>query len=87
MTIIDSCMSFMQTDPARSHQIIDSVCNAKLMSPQRCDYYHAMVVYEGEENRDSALAICNRLLDEGKFGDDKFLRRKSACLPQTSPSP
>lgn len=80
MTIIDSCMSFMQTDPARSHQIIDSVCNAKLMSPQRCDYYHAMVVYEGEENRDSALAICNRLLDEGKFGDDKFLEEEICVL-------
>lgn len=80
MTIIDNCMSFMQTDPARSHQIIDSVCNAKLMSPQRCDYYHAMVVYEGEENRDSALTICNRLLDEGKFGDDKFLEEEICVL-------
>lgn len=80
IAIIDSCMSFMQTDPARSHQIIDSICNAKLMSPQRCDYYHAMVVYNGEENRDSALAICNRLLDEGKFGDDKYLEEELCVL-------
>lgn len=35
--IIDSCMSFMETDPARSHHVIDSVCNAKLMSPLRCN--------------------------------------------------
>ncbi len=77
---MDSCMSFMQTDPKRSHQIIDSVCNAKLMSPQRCDYYHAMVVFNGEEKQDSALAICNRLLDEGKFGDDKFLEEELCVL-------
>ena len=80
ISIIDSCMSFMQTDPARSHQIIDSVCNAKLMSPQRCDYYHATVLYEGEENRDSALAICNKLLDERKFGDDKYLEEELCVL-------
>lgn len=80
ISIIDSCMSFMQTDPARSHQIIDSVRNAKLMSPQRCDYYHAVVVYNGEENQDSALVICDRLLDEGEFGDDKFLEEELCNL-------
>ncbi len=77
---MDSCMSFMQTDPARSHQIIDSVCNAKLMSPQRCDYYHATVLFNGDENHDSALSICNKLLDEGKFGDDKFLEEELCVL-------
>lgn len=80
IAVIDSSMSFMQTDPARSHHIIDSVCKAKLMSPQRCDYYHAMVVYNGEENGDSALAICDRLLDEGKFGDDSFLEEELCVL-------
>ena len=80
IAIMDSCMGFMQTDPVRSHQIIDSVCNAKLMSPQRCDYYHAMVVYEGEENNDSALAICNKLLNEGKFGDDNYLEEELCVL-------
>lgn len=80
IAIIDSCMSFMQTDAVRSHNIIDSVCNAKLMSPQRCDYYHAMVLYQGEENRDSALAICNELLDEGGFGDDKYLEEEICVL-------
>lgn len=78
--IIDSSMSFMQSNPARAHRIIDSVCNAKLMSPQRCDYYHAMVVFNGEENHDSALAICNRLLDKGEFGDDKFLEEEICVL-------
>lgn len=74
--IIDSAMNYMQTDPALSHHIIDSVCQAKLMSPQRCDYYHAMVLDTGEEKRDSALAICNRILDEGQFGDDKYLEEE-----------
>lgn len=78
--IIDSCMYIMETDPAKSHSIIDSVCEQKLMSPQRCDYYHAMVLYQGEEKHDSALAICNRLLDEGKFGDDKFLEEEICVL-------
>ncbi len=84
IAIIDSCMSFMQTDPERSHQIIDSVCNAKLMSPQRCDFYHATVVYEGEENPDSALAICDKLLDTGgdggNFGDDSYLEEELCVL-------
>lgn len=87
IAIIDSCMSFMQTDPTRSHQIIDSVCNAKLMSPQRCDYYHATVLFEGEENPDSALAICNKLLNSPShngngevFGDDKFLEEELCVL-------
>ncbi len=88
IAIIDSCMSFMQTNPARSHQIIDSVCNAKLMSPQRCDFYHATVVFEGEENPDSALAICNKLLDTHSpqggdgvgFGDDQFLEEELCVL-------
>ena len=78
--IIDSCMSFMMTDPARSCQILDSIGKANLISPQRRDYYHAMVIYTSEENRDSALAICNRLLDEGKFGDDEFLEEELCVL-------
>ncbi len=80
ITIIDSCMSFMQTDPARSHRIIDSICQARLMRPARCDYYHAIVVYMGDERRDSALAICNRLLDEGQFGDDRYLEEELCVL-------
>lgn len=78
--IIDSCMSFMMTDPARSCQMLDSIGKANLISPQRRDYYHAMVIYTSEENRDSALAICNRLLDEGKFGDDEFLEEELCVL-------
>lgn len=80
ISIIDSCMSFAQADPARSHRIIDSVCQAKLMSPSRCDYYHAMVVYMGEDNLDSALAICNKLLDEARFGDDGYLEEEVCVL-------
>ena len=43
------------------------------MSPQRCQYLHAMVMFEGEHLVDSALLICNQLLDAGGFGDDTFL--------------
>lgn len=80
MDIIDSCMGFMMNEPAKSHKIIDSVCQAKLMSPQRCDYYHAVVTLSGEELHDSALAICDRLLDEGKFGDDQYLEEEICVL-------
>lgn len=80
IAIIDSCMSISYADPAQSHHIIDSVCNAELISPQRCDYYHAIVVYEVEEKRDSALAICRRLLDDGRFGEDKFLEEELCVL-------
>lgn len=70
---IDSCMAYMDTDPARAHRMLDSVRDAGIMSPQRCDYLHAMVVFEGEHQIDSALMMCNHLLDQGDFGDDHFL--------------
>ena len=76
MPLIDSAMNLMQADPALSHHIVDSVCQARLMSPQRCDYYHAMILDTGEDNHDSALAICNRILDEGRFGDDQYLEEE-----------
>lgn len=75
-SIIDSCMSFMKTDPAKSHHIIDSVCNAGLMSPQRCKYFNATVVFGGDAKPDSALAMCNEILDEGNFGDDIYLEEE-----------
>lgn len=78
--VIDSSMSFMNSDPAKSHRIIDSVSNAKLMSPQRCDLFHATVIFNGENNPDSALAICNRLLEEENFGDDSFLEEEICVL-------
>lgn len=77
---IDSCMSFMNTDPAKAHRMLDSLRDESLMTKQRCDYYHAMVVYSGENNLDSALVICNRLLDEGKFGDDAYLEEEICVL-------
>ena len=71
--VIDSCMSYMDSDPSRAHRMLDSVCQAGIMSPQRCCYLHAMVVFEGENNTDSALMICSLLLDKAEFGDDHFL--------------
>lgn len=70
---IDSCMSYMDSNPAQAHRMLDSVYKTGIMSPQRCHYLHAMVLFEGERQVDSALVICNRLLDEGKFGDDQLL--------------
>lgn len=35
--LIDSSMSFMRSDPAKAHQILDSLLNARKISPLRCD--------------------------------------------------
>lgn len=70
---IDSCMAYMDSDPQRAHRMLDSVHEAGVMSRQRCQYLHAMVAFEGENRQDSALMMCNHLLDEGDFGDDRLL--------------
>lgn len=70
----------MMSDPAKSHRMLDSLRGRKLMTQERCDYYHAMVIYSGEKNLDSALVICNRLLDGGKFGDDAYLEEEICVL-------
>lgn len=70
---IDSCMAYMVSDPERAHFMLDSVHDAGMMSSQRCDYLHAMVIFEGECKTDSALMMCNRLLDDDDFGDDTYL--------------
>lgn len=77
---IDSCMSFMNSDPQKSHQMLDSLKDAGLMTEARCDYFHAMVLSSGTQDLDSALAICNRLLDEGRFGDDRYLEEEICVL-------
>lgn len=77
---IDSCMSYMNSDPAKAHRMLDSLMDAGLMTRQRCDYYHAMVIYSGENKIDSALVICDRLLDDGKFGDDAYLEEEICVL-------
>lgn len=71
--VIDSCMAYMSSDPALAHHMLDSVRDLSIISPQRCDFLHAMVVSEGEGQCDSALMICYRLLEEHRFGDDQFL--------------
>lgn len=77
---IDSCMNFMHSDPGKAHHMLDSLRKAKIISPQRCDYLHATVVFTGEGNADSALVVCNRLLDERKFGDDEYLEEDICVL-------
>lgn len=77
---IDSCMGLMTSNPQKTHRMLDSLKNARLMTQQRCDYFHAMVVFSGERRLDSALVICNRLLDGGKFGDDRFLEEEICVL-------
>lgn len=74
--IIDNCMSAMKTAPEQTHQTLDSLLGAGLMSQGRCDYYHAMVVFFGEDKPDSALVLCDRLLDAGEFGNDRFLEEE-----------
>lgn len=78
--IIDDCMSYMNSNPQKAHQMLDSLAEAKLMTKQRCDYYHAIVLFSGENQLDSALLICNQLLDERKFGDDNYLEEEICVL-------
>lgn len=77
---IDSCMAYMNSDPKKAHSMLNAIRDEKLISPQRCDYLHATVVFSGENNLDSALIICERLLDEGKFGDDTFIEEEICNL-------
>ncbi len=79
-TTIDSCMGLMVSDPQKALMMLDSLKDARLMTAQRCDYFHAMVVFSGEKDLDSALVICDRLLDGGKFGDDRFLEEEICVL-------
>lgn len=77
---IDRSMSYMDSDPSRAHRMLDSIAAAGLMTRQRCDYFHAMVIFSGENRYDSALEICDRLLDKGQFGDDRFLEEELCVL-------
>ncbi len=78
--VIDSCMAYMDSDPVQAHHMLDSAQAVGIISPQRCDYLHAMVTFWGDNKPDSALMICNRLLDEGRFGDDHFLEAEICAL-------
>lgn len=74
--VIDSCMMIMRDAPEEAHHILDSLCHDGLISPQRCKYLHALVVYKAEEHADSALSICRQLLEDGNFGDDRFIEEE-----------
>lgn len=78
--LIDRSMRYMDSDPSRAHRMLDSIAEAGLMTQQRCDYFHAMVVFSGENKFDSALLICDRLLNAGWFGDDNFLEEELCVL-------
>lgn len=78
--MIDNCMACMKSDPMMAHRMLDTITDAGLMTRQRCDYFHAMVMFGGESLADSALAICDRLLDAGSFGDDRFLEEELCVL-------
>ena len=77
---IDISMSYMTSDPMKAHRMLDSIADAGLMTRQRCDYFHAMILFGGEDKIDSALCICDRLLDAGEFGDDRFLEEELCVL-------
>ncbi len=77
---IDSCMGYMHSDPALAHHMLDSICQDGLISPQRCDYYHALILFGGEQNGDSAIVICDRLLDESKFHGDIYIEEEICVL-------
>lgn len=78
--LIDQSMSYMRSDPSTAHRMLDSIADAGLMTRQRCDYFHAMVVFSGERKFDRALEICDSLLEAGVFGDDHFLEEELCVL-------
>lgn len=78
--VIDSCMELMSEDACKAHHILDSLAESRMISPQRTSYLHAMVLYSAEHDADSALAVCDRLLDEGEFGDDRFIEEEVCVL-------
>ncbi len=77
---IDICMGYMNSDPQLAHHKLDSLRTEGLMTQARCDYFHAMIIFSGENKHEPALAICDRLLNEGKFGDDPYLEEEICVL-------
>ncbi len=77
---IDVCMGYMNSDPLLAHHMLDSLRAEGLMTQARCDYFHAMVIFGGENQYEPALAICDSLLNEGKFGDDPYLEEEICVL-------
>lgn len=60
----DSAMANFIQHPQRSLMLLDSAVAYQTLEPQRAQYLKAIVVYNGLEDSDSSLAICQRLLDD-----------------------
>ncbi len=77
---IDACMGYMNSDPQLAYHRLDSLHAEGLMTQARCDYFQAMALFSGENQYEPALAICDRLLNEGKFGNDPYLEEEICVL-------
>lgn len=56
-------MANFMHQPERSLQLLDSAVNAKTLTPQRAEYLKAIVVCDGLQKPDSAMSICQHLID------------------------
>jgi len=62
-------MANFMHQPERSLLLLDSAVNAKTLTPQRAEYLKAIVVCDGLMNPDSALSICQHLIDNKAWKD------------------
>jgi len=59
----DVAMTRFMSQPEHSLQLLDSAVNAKTLTPQRVAYLKAIVLCDGMMKPDSAIAICQHLID------------------------
>jgi len=59
----DVAMTRFMSQPEHSLQLLDSAINAKTLTPQRAAYLKAIVICDGLMKPDSAMAICQQLID------------------------
>jgi len=59
----DVAMTRFMSQPEQSLLLLDSAVNAKTLTPQRASYLKAIVLCDGMMKPDSAIAICQHLID------------------------
>lgn len=59
----DSAMAHFLLEPDRALVLIDSAVILGHITPQRADYLRAVVMYNGKDDVDSCIGMCQRLID------------------------
>jgi len=60
----DSAMAHFIQQPERAISLLDSAVMLRRLTPQRAGYLKAIVTYNGLNNPDSCIAICQKMLDD-----------------------